>query len=116
MLAYVWSTNRTEPETKLTVGVRGCSMRWILVEVHNFLLFVLLAVLIMATSTTNNNSPSVHPNHVTVDVIADIIMPSVNVDQPHIFYTVNTFFIPAGEGLKIRSGFDVKRIHNFHTS
>jgi len=91
-------------------------MGWILVEVYNFLLFVLLTVLIMATSTTNSNSTSIHPNHVTADVIADIIMPSVNVDQPHIFDIVNTVFIPAGEGLKIRAGFDVKRIHNSHTS
>lgn len=91
-------------------------MGWILVEVYNFLLFVLLTVLIMATSTTNSSSTSIHQNHVTTDVIADIIMPSVNVNQPHIFYTVNTDFIPAGEGLKIRAGFDVKRIHNSHTS
>jgi hypothetical protein len=70
----------------------------------------------MATSTTNSSSTSIHPNHVTTDVIADIIMPCVNADQPYIFYTVNTVFIAAGEGLKIRAGFDVKRIHNSHTS
>jgi hypothetical protein len=91
-------------------------MGWILVEVYNFLLFLLLAVLIMATSTTNRSSTSIHPNHVTAGVTADIITPSVNVDQQHIFYTVNTVFIPAGEGLKIRAGFDVKRIHNSHNS
>jgi len=91
-------------------------MRWILLEVHNILLFVLLAVPIMATSTTNSSSPSIHPNRVTADVTADIIMPIVNVDQPHIFYTVNTVFIPAGEGLKIRANFYVKRFHNSHTS
>lgn len=91
-------------------------MGWILVEVYNFLLFVLLTVLIMATSTTNSSSTSIHPNHVTTDVIADIMMPSVNVDQPHILYTVNTIFIRAGEGLKIRAGFDVKRNHTSHTS
>ena len=110
------SANRTEPETKLTVGVRGFSMGWILVEVYNFLLFVLLAVLIMAASTTNISSNSILPNHVTTDVIADMIISSVNVYQPQIFYTVNTVFIPAGERLKIRADFDVKRIHNSHAS
>jgi len=91
-------------------------MRWILVEVYNFPLFMLLAVLIIATSTTNSRSPSTHPNHVTANVIADITMPSVNEDRSHILYTVNTVFIPAGEGLKIRAGFDLKKIHNSHTS
>jgi hypothetical protein len=91
-------------------------MGWILVEVYNFLLFVLLTVLIMATSRTNSSATSIYPNHVTIDVLADIIMPSVNVDQLHIFYTVNTVFNPAGEGFKIRTGFDMKRIHNSHTS
>jgi hypothetical protein len=90
-------------------------MSWILVKVYNFLLFVLLTVLIMAASTTNSSPNSIHPNHVTTDFIADIIMSSVNVDQPRIFYRVNTVFIPAGEGLEIRVGFDVKRIHNSHT-
>jgi hypothetical protein len=68
----------------------------------------------MTTSTTNSSSTSIHPNHFTTDVNADIIMPSVNVDQLRIFYT--TVYIPAGEGLKIRAGFDVKRIHISHTS
>lgn len=112
----MYSANRTEPETKLTVGVRGCSGGWILLEVYIFRSFVLLTVLIMATSTTNSSSTSIHPNHFTTDVIADIIMPSVNVDQLRISYTVNTVYIPAGEGLKIRAGFDVTRIHISHTS
>jgi len=79
-------------------------MGWILVEVYNFLLSVLLTVLIMVTSTTNSSSNSIHPNHITTDVIAYIIMPSVTVDQLHIFHTINTVFLPAGEGLKIRAG------------
>jgi hypothetical protein len=86
-------------------------MGWNLLEVYNFLLFVLLTVLIMATSTTNSSSNSVHTNHVTTEVI----MPSVNVDQSYIFYTVNTVFIPTGERLKIRTDFDVTRIYNSHT-
>jgi hypothetical protein len=76
-------------------------MGWILLEVYNFPLFVLLTVLIMATSTTNSNSAYIHTNHIKTDVIEDTDIPSVNVDQPHIFYTVNTVFISAGEGLKL---------------
>ena len=87
-------------------------MGWILVEVYNFLLFVLLTVLIIVTSTANSSSTSDHTRHVTTDVIVDIVMPSVNVDQTHISYTVNTIFIPVGEGLKIRAGFVVRRIYN----
>jgi hypothetical protein len=69
----------------------------------------------MATSTTNSSTNSIHTNHVTTDVIVDIIMPSVNVDQPYISYTVNTVSNLIGERLKIRTDFDVTRIHDSHT-
>jgi hypothetical protein len=90
-------------------------MRWNLVEIYNFLLSVLLTVLMMAASTTNSSTNYIHTNHVTTDVIVDIIMPSVNVDQPYISYTVNTVSNPIGERLKIRTDFDVTRIRNSHT-